>query len=83
MCVVCVAPSSASGPASTWKGSIVRKGDITIAKNYLQDAEIDRLNRLVDIFLTSAEMRVQDRRDLTFDYWRNNVDNLLTLITNL
>ena len=63
---------------TTWKGSIVRKGDITIAKNYLQDNEIDRLNRLVDIFLTSAEMRVQDRRDLTLDYWRNNVDNLIT-----
>ena len=62
---------------TTWKGSIVRKGDITIAKNYLQDAEIDKLNRLVDIFLTSAEMRVQDRRDLTLDYWRDNVDNLL------
>ena len=62
---------------TTWKGSIVRKGDITIAKNYLLDAEIDRLNRLVDIFLTSAEMRVQDRRDLTLDYWRDNVDNLL------
>ena len=62
---------------TTWKGSIVRKGDITTAKNYLQDAEIDRLNRLVDIFLTSAEMRVQDRRDLTLDYWRDNVDNLL------
>ena len=62
---------------TTWKGSIVRKGDIIIAKNYLQDAEIDRLNRLVDIFLTSAEMRVQDRRDLTLDYWRDNVDNLL------
>ena len=62
---------------TTWTGSIVRKGDITIAKNYLQDNEIDRLNRLVDIFLTSAEMRVQDRRDLTLDYWRSNVDNLL------
>ena len=63
---------------TTWKGSIVRKGDITIAKNYLQDNEIDRLNRLVDIFLTSAEMRVQDRRDLTLEYWRNNVDSLIS-----
>ena len=63
---------------TTWKGSIVRKGDITIAKNYLENDEIDKLNRLVDIFLTSAEMRVQDRRDLTLDYWRNNVDNLIS-----
>ena len=63
---------------TTWKGNIVRKGDIIIAKNYLQDNEIDSLNRLVDIFLTSAEERVKGRRDLTLDYWRKNVDNLLT-----
>lgn len=63
---------------TTWKGSIVRKGDIIIAKNYLQNDEIDSLNRLVDIFLTSAEERVKGRRDLTLQYWRQNVDNLLT-----
>ena len=62
---------------TTWKGSIVRKGDVIIAKNYLQTDEIDSLNRLVDIFLTSAEERVKGRRDLTLDYWRKNVDNLL------
>ncbi len=63
---------------TTWKGSIVRKGDVITAKNYLLKDEIDDLNRLVDIFLTSAEMRVKERRDLTLDYWRNNVDALLT-----
>ena len=63
---------------TTWKGSIVRKGDVIIAKHYLQNEEIDSLNRLVDIFLTSAEERVKGRRDLTLDYWRKNVDNLLT-----
>ena len=63
---------------TTWKGSIVRKGDVIIAKNYLQNEEIDSLNRLVDIFLTSAEERVKGRRDLTLDYWRKNVDSLMT-----
>ena len=63
---------------TTWKGSIVRKGDVIIAKNYLQTEEIESLDRLVDIFLTSAEERVKGRRDLTLDYWRKNVDNLLT-----
>ena len=63
---------------TTWKGNIVRKGNIIIAKNYLQNDEIDSLNRLVDIFLTSAEERVKGRRDLTLQYWRQNVDNLLT-----
>ena len=63
---------------TTWKGSMVRKGDIIVAKNYLLNDEIDSLNRLVDIFLTSAEERVKGRRDLTLQYWRQNVDNLLT-----
>ena len=63
---------------TTWKGNIVRKGDVIIAKNYLVKNEIDKLNRLVMLFLESAELRVKERKDLTLDYWRNNVDALLT-----
>ncbi len=63
---------------TTWKGDLVRKGDIIIAKNYLHDEEIDKLNRLVNIFLESAEMRVKERKDLTLDFWRENVKALLT-----
>lgn len=63
---------------TTWQGSIVRKGDIVVAKNYLQQDEIESLDRLVELFLTSAEERVKGRRDLTIDYWRKNVDSLLT-----
>ena len=62
---------------TTWKGSIVRKGDIVIAKNYLQSDEIDLLNRLVNLFLESAEIRVKGRQDLTLDFWRENVKTLL------
>ena len=64
----------------TWKGNVVRKGDVIIAKNYLVKDEIDKLNRLVMLFLESAELRVKERKDLTLDYWRSNVDALLTLI---
>lgn len=63
---------------TAWKGSIVRKGDIIIAKNYLTVDEIDSLNRLVNIFLESAELRVKQRKDLTLDFWRENVTALLT-----
>lgn len=49
-----------------------------IAKNYLDQQEIDKLNRLVNIFLESAEMRVEGRKDLTLDFWRENVNALLT-----
>ena len=60
-----------------WKGNIVRKGDVVIAKNYLRKDELDKLNRLIMLFLESAELRVKERKDLTLDYWRNNVDALL------
>ena len=63
---------------TSWKGSIVCKQDIFIAKNYLQESELDKLNRLVTIFLESAELRVKERRDLTMSFWRNNVDAMLT-----
>lgn len=62
---------------TSWSGSIVRKKDIIIAKNYLTEDEIDSLNRLVTIFLESAELRVKLRKDLTLSYWRGAVDKLL------
>ena len=63
---------------TSWKGSIVRKADIVVAKNYLFEEEIDKLNRLVMLFLESAELRVKDRKCLTLDFWRGNVDSLLS-----
>lgn len=62
---------------TTWKGNIVRKGDVIIAKNYLSEEEVDSLNRLTTIFLEAAEMRVKERKDLTLDFWRNEVNRLL------
>lgn len=62
---------------TSWQGNVVRKQDILIAKNYLRQEEIDQLNRLTTLFLDSAELRVKERRDLTLNYWRSNVDALL------
>ncbi|MDU8923358.1 virulence RhuM family protein [Pasteurellaceae bacterium LIM206] len=62
---------------TAWKGKIVRKGDIITAKNYLSSDELDSLNRLVMIFLESAELRVKNHQDLTLDFWRKSVDGLL------
>lgn len=63
---------------TSWTGSIVRQQDITVAKNYLKKDELDTLNRLVTIFLETAELRVKERKSLTLDFWRNNVNGLLT-----
>jgi len=70
-------PNQPNMALTNWKGSRVRKQDVIIAKNYLTQDEIDTLNRLVVIFLEQAELRVKQRKDLTLDYWRQNVDALL------
>lgn len=70
-------PNQPNMALMNWKGSRVRKQDVIIAKNYLTQDEIDTLNRLVVIFLEQAELRVKQRKDLTLDYWRQNVDDLL------
>lgn len=62
---------------TSWKGNIVRKQDIIIAKNYLTNDELDSLNRLVVIFLETAEFRAKNRQNLTMDFWRENVDRIL------
>lgn len=63
---------------TSWKGSIVRKQDIFIAKNYLTADELDTLNRLVVIFLETAELRAKDRQDLTIEFWKENVDRIIS-----
>ena len=62
---------------TSWKGSVVRKQDIFIAKNYLTKYEIDILNRLVVIFLETAELRVKERMDITMKFWTENIDKIL------
>ena len=62
---------------TSWKGAVVRKQDIFIAKNYLSSDEIDTLNRLVVIFLESAELRAKNRMDITISFWKENVDRML------
>lgn len=75
-----VARANAAQPnmaLTAWSGSRVRKQDVIIAKNYLTEDEVDTLNRLVVIFLEQAELRTKQRKALTLDYWRANVDRLL------
>lgn len=70
-------PTSSNMALTTWRGARVRKHDVVVAKNYLTADEVDTLNRLVVIFLEQAELRVKDRKELTLDFWRSNVDKLL------
>ena len=62
---------------TSWGGSRVRKLDVVIAKNYLTVDEVDTLNRLVVIFLEQAELRIKSKKDLTLNFWRENVNRVL------
>ena len=55
---------------TVWKGNVVRKQDIIIAKNYLHHDEVDTLNRLVVIFLETAELRAKNQQSISMAYWR-------------
>ncbi len=61
----------------SWSGGRVRKHDIVVAKNYLTEDEIDTLNRLVVIFLETAELRAKRRQDIPMRFWRENVGQII------
>lgn len=62
----------------TWKGAQVRKQDIVVAKNYLTEDEIDTLNRLVVIFLETAELRAKRQTVTPMAFWQENVGQIIT-----
>ncbi|EFM89397.1 putative DNA binding protein [Actinobacillus pleuropneumoniae] len=62
---------------TTWSGERVLKADIIVSKNYLNEDEIDTLNRLTVIFLESAELRAKNRQDLTLRFWQNRIDSII------
>ncbi len=62
----------------TWKGAQVRKQDIVVAKNYLSEDEIDTLNRLVTIFLETAELRAKRQTVTPMAFWQENVGQIIT-----
>lgn len=63
---------------TSWDGRRVNKADVVRAKNYLSKDELDDLNRIVVIFLDTAEFRAKRHQSTTITYWRENVDLILS-----
>ena len=65
---------------TTWKdapqGKILKR-DIGIAKNYLNEKELSRLNRLVTMFIDYAELMAEDGTAMSMRDWLNETDNFL------
>jgi len=60
-----------------WKGAKVRKGDVTVAKNYLNETEIKNLNRIITMYLDYAEMQAQRKQPVTMREWKEKLDAFL------
>lgn len=62
---------------TAWRGSIVRKYDVSIAKNHLKEEEIKDLNEIVTMYLDYAERQARKRRTVTMAEWSDKLDAFL------
>ena len=65
---------------TTWKGAPdgkILKSDVLVAKNYLNEKEISRLNRLVTMFIDYAELMAEDQVPMSMEDWLQETDRFL------
>lgn len=62
---------------TTWKGTKVRKKDVTTAKNYLTEPELKHLNLLVSQFLEYAQLQAESRRVVHMSDWLDKTDRFI------
>ena len=60
---------------TNFKGNYVTKDDVKIAKNYLSEIELQRLNLMVSGFLDFAELQALDEHPMTMKDWVETLDN--------
>lgn len=71
-------PSKPNMALTSWKGERVRKGDVTISKNYLTSDEISELNLLTTAFLDFAELRARKRQETRMADWVAQTDRFVS-----
>lgn len=71
-------PDAPNMGLTSWKGSVVRKGDVGTAKNYLKAEEVEELNRVVVMYLDYAEDQAKRRRPVTMAEWSDKLDAFLS-----
>ena len=64
---------------TTRPGGIIRKEDVSIAKNYLDGDELGTLNRIVNAYIEFAELRALQRKLMTMRDWITKLDEFLKL----
>jgi hypothetical protein len=64
---------------TNWTGDKPRKSDVIVAKNYLNQAELEALNRIVTAYLEFAELQAQNRKPMYMADWIVKLDDFLKL----
>lgn len=64
---------------TTWRGTQIRKTDVSIAKNYLNEEELSALNNLVEQYLIFAQGQAQRRVPMYMKDWVEKLNGFLTL----
>ena len=66
---------------TTWRGAPdgkILKSDTLVAKNYLNEKELSRLNRLVTMFIDYAELMAEDEQLMSMQNWLDETDRFLS-----
>jgi len=71
-------PSLPNMGLKSWHGNRVRQQDVTVAKNYLDQPEIDQLNRIVVMYLDYAELQAMNRKTISMREWAEKLDAFLS-----
>jgi hypothetical protein len=64
---------------TNWSGKIITSKDAKIAKNYLEELELKRLELLVEQFLSFAELRSVEKKPMYMNDWLKKLDGFLVL----
>ncbi len=64
---------------TTWTGMMPKRTDAEFAKNYLNEEEIDTLNRIVNLYIDYAELRAKDHKPMYMRDWIHKLDDFLRL----
>jgi len=67
------------GLLTTRPGGVVRKEDVSIAKNYLTEDELQVLNRIVNLYIEYAELQALERKPMTMHDWITKLDEFLKI----
>ena len=63
---------------TNFKGNYITKDDVIIAKNYLTEIELQRLNLLVSQFFDYAELQAMEQHPMTMQEWIDELDRVLS-----